>query len=69
MFCVIYRGAVDENNEQFVAYFLPTEETLTKRKRDSEEGVDYNAEDEYVHTDRTHHWKWSHNSKDNNMTL
>lgn len=51
MFCLIYRGAVDENNEQFVAYFLPTEETLTKRKRDSEEGVDYNAEDEYVHTD------------------
>lgn len=53
MFCFIYRGAVDENNEQFVAYFLPTEETLTKRKRDSEEGVDYNAEDEYVFTDRT----------------
>lgn len=53
MFCFIYRGAVDENNEQFVAYFLPTEETLTKRKRDSEEGVDYNAEDEYVLTDRT----------------
>lgn len=53
MFCLIYRGAVDENNEQFVAYFLPTEETLTKRKRDSEEGVDYNAEDEYVFTDRT----------------
>lgn len=52
MFCLIYRGAVDENNEQFVAYFLPTEETLTKRKRDSDEGVDYNAEDEYVFTDR-----------------
>lgn len=41
-----YRGAVDENNEQFVAYFLPTEETLGKRKRDSEDGIDYNAEEE-----------------------
>lgn len=69
MFCLIYRGAVDENNEQFVAYFLPTEETLTKRKRDSEEGVDYNAEDEYVHTDRTHHWKWSHNSINSSIIL
>lgn len=51
------RGAVDENNEQFVAYFLPTEETLTKRKRDSDEGVDYNAEDEYDYTlAREYNW-------------
>lgn len=27
------------------------EETLIKRKRDSEEGVDYNVEDEYVYID------------------
>ena len=42
------RGAVDESGEQFVAYFLPTEETLGKRKRDEEDNADYVPEDEYV---------------------
>lgn len=55
MFCVIYRGVVDENNEQFVVYFLLIEETLIKRKRDLEEGVDYNVEDEYVYIDRIYY--------------
>ncbi|NWV92021.1 PAF1 factor, partial [Machaerirhynchus nigripectus] len=32
---------------QFVAYFLPVEETLRKRKRDHEEDVDYAPEDVY----------------------
>ncbi|XP_013867924.1 RNA polymerase II-associated factor 1 homolog [Austrofundulus limnaeus] len=41
------RGMMDEEGNQFVAYFLPNEETLRKRKRDSEEGVDYMAEDLY----------------------
>lgn len=41
------RGAVDESGEQFVAYFLPTEETLKKRKRDEEEQADYVPDDEY----------------------
>lgn len=36
---------MDENNEQFVAYFLPTEETLTKRHQDDLAGVAY-SEDE-----------------------
>lgn len=36
---------MDENNEQFVAYFLPTEETLTKRHQDEQTGVAY-SEDE-----------------------
>lgn len=36
---------MDEEGNQFVAYFLPNEETLRKRKRDFEEGVDYMAED------------------------
>ena len=37
---------MDEAGEQFVAYFLPTEETLGKRKRDADEGVDYQDEEE-----------------------
>lgn len=41
------RGVMDESGEQFVAYFLPTDETLKKRKRDAEENVDYMDEDEY----------------------
>ena len=28
------RGVMDESGEQFVAYFLPTDETLTKRQED-----------------------------------
>lgn len=35
------RGVMDESGEQFVAYFLPTRETLEKRRRDKEEGVEY----------------------------
>lgn len=40
-----YRGMMDEEGNQFVAYFLPNEETLRKRKRDCDEGVDYMPED------------------------
>ena len=39
---------MDENNEQFVAYFLPTSETLTKRKDDEEQSVSYQEGEEYV---------------------
>ena len=39
---------MDESGEQFVAYFLPTEETLGKRKRDEEDSADYVPEEEYV---------------------
>ena len=38
---------MDESGEQFVAYFLPTDDTLNKRKRDREESVEYMDEDEY----------------------
>ena len=41
-----YRGMVDEDGEQFVGYFLPTEETTRKRKRDFEEGIQYADEEE-----------------------
>ena len=33
------RGVMDESGEQFVAYFLPTEDTIKKRKRDVEDEV------------------------------
>uniref|UniRef100_T1JIF2 RNA polymerase II-associated factor 1 homolog n=1 Tax=Strigamia maritima TaxID=126957 RepID=T1JIF2_STRMM len=41
------RGVMDESGEQFVAYFLPTEETTTKRKRDIDDSVEYRDEEEY----------------------
>ena len=37
---------VDEAGEQFVAYFLPTEETIGKRKRDAEMSVEYEENEE-----------------------
>lgn len=40
-----YRGMMDEEGNQFVAYFLPNEETLRKRKRDCDEGMDYMPEE------------------------
>lgn len=43
------RGMRDENDDQFVAYFLPLPETMLKRKRDSQEGVDYMEADEYTY--------------------
>ena len=41
------RGLVDKTGEQFVAYFLPTDETIKKKHRDEENDVDYDADDEY----------------------
>ena len=39
---------MDENNEQFVAYFVPTQETLKKRQRDAQDSVSYQEGEEYV---------------------
>uniref|UniRef100_A0A4X2L826 RNA polymerase II-associated factor 1 homolog n=1 Tax=Vombatus ursinus TaxID=29139 RepID=A0A4X2L826_VOMUR len=41
------RGMMDEEGNQFVAYFLPVEETMRKRKRDQEDEVDYAPDDVY----------------------
>ncbi|XP_065883601.1 RNA polymerase II-associated factor 1 homolog [Dysidea avara] len=41
------RGMMDENNEQFVAYFLPTKETLTKRHQDDQTGLSYQEDETY----------------------
>ncbi|XP_053502816.1 RNA polymerase II-associated factor 1 homolog [Ictalurus furcatus] len=41
------RGMMDEEGNQFVAYFLPNEDTLRKRKRDVDEELDYMPEELY----------------------
>ena len=41
---------MDENGEQFVAYFLPTKETLQKREEDKKLGIPYRQEEELVQT-------------------
>lgn len=41
------RGVMDESGEQFVAYFLPTEDTINKRKIDELEGKEYGEDEEY----------------------
>ena len=36
-----HRGMVDENGDQFVAYFMPTQETLQKREDDKKIQIPY----------------------------
>ncbi|XP_048378421.1 RNA polymerase II-associated factor 1 homolog [Stegostoma tigrinum] len=51
------RGMMDEEGNQFVAYFLPNEETIRKRKRDNEECIDYMPEDIYEYKiSREYNW-------------
>lgn len=38
------RGVMDESGEQFVAYFLPTDDTMEKRAKDFTEGKEYDDE-------------------------
>ena len=39
---------VDASGDQFVAYFLPSKETIRKRKRDQEGETEYMEEEEWV---------------------
>ncbi|XP_043086323.1 RNA polymerase II-associated factor 1 homolog [Puntigrus tetrazona] len=41
------RGMMDEEGNQFVAYFLPNEDTMRKRKRDVDEDVEYMPDEVY----------------------
>lgn len=51
------RGVMDETGEQFVAYFLPTKDTLEKRVRDIANSKDYDDEEEYDYKmTRQYHW-------------
>lgn len=37
---------MDENNEQFVAYFLPSPYTITKREEDERDGISFRPDEE-----------------------
>lgn len=53
----IIKGMVDDSGDQFVAYFLPTEETLQKRHRDMEHNIDYDDSEEYEYVlAREYNW-------------
>ena len=41
------RGVMDESGEQFVAYFLPTDDTMVKRAEDMLKERDYDDDGEY----------------------
>lgn len=53
---------MDESGEQFVAYFLPLEETLDKRRRDFTACIDYADEEEYEYK-MAREYNWNVKSK------
>ncbi|GAB0093729.1 RNA polymerase II-associated factor 1 homolog [Sergentomyia squamirostris] len=56
------RGVMDESGEQFVAYFLPTEGTLEKRRRDFTNEILYEDEEEYEYK-MAREYNWNVKSK------
>ncbi|XP_011402726.1 PREDICTED: RNA polymerase II-associated factor 1 homolog [Amphimedon queenslandica] len=51
------RGMMDENNEQFVAYFLPSPDTITKREEDDRDGISFRPDEEYEYSlSRDYNW-------------
>ncbi|XP_077299495.1 RNA polymerase II-associated factor 1-like protein antimeros [Arctopsyche grandis] len=56
------RGVMDESGEQFVAYFLPTDETLVQKKSDVTEGIPYNDEAQYEYK-MAREYNWNVKSK------
>jgi len=56
------RGVEDPSGEQFVAYFLPTEETLAKRLRDADNEVSYENDDTYEYR-QTREYTWAVKNK------
>merc|ERR1719436_394988 len=56
------RGVMDESGEQFVAYFLPTDETMAKRSEDMTENVDYKEDAEYEYK-MAREYNWNVKSK------
>jgi len=53
---------MDESGEQFVAYFLPTDETLEKRRRDFGNTVEYEDDEEYEYK-MAREYNWNVKSK------
>jgi len=58
------RGVMDESGEQFVAYFLPTEETMEKRATDSSMLREYDEEQDYEYK-MAREYNWIVKSKAN----
>merc|ERR1712242_194279 len=56
------RGVMDESGEQFVAYFLPTDDTMAKRAEDLAEGVLYKEDAEYEYK-MAREYNWNVKSK------
>lgn len=56
------RGVMDESGEQFVAYFLPVDETLMKRREDHTNGIAYQDEEEYEYK-MAREYNWNVKSK------
>merc|ERR1719427_1398172 len=56
------RGVMDESGGQFVAYFLPTDETIIKRLEDMTEGVEYKEDTEYEYK-MAREYNWNVKSK------
>lgn len=56
------RGVMDESGEQFVAYFLPTDETLEKRRTDFTMERPYEDETEYEYK-MAREYNWNVKSK------
>merc|ERR1711970_1277402 len=56
------RGMQDEDNDQFVAYFLPTDDTLDKREGDKRLGVDYEDDVTYDYK-LTKEYNWNVKNK------
>jgi len=54
---------MDESGEQFVAYFLPTEETLTKRRQDVEQNVEWDEESNDYTYRMAREYNWTVKSK------
>lgn len=55
-------GVMDESGEQFVAYFLPTEDTLEKRRADITNGILYEDDQEYEYK-MAREYNWNVKSK------
>ncbi|KRT82764.1 hypothetical protein AMK59_4051, partial [Oryctes borbonicus] len=56
------RGVMDESGEQFVAYFLPVEETLEKRRQDFVNNISYQDDEEYEYK-MAREYNWNVKSK------
>lgn len=57
-----FSGVMDEQGEQFVAYFLPSEETLEKRRLDLINEVLYEDDQEYEYK-MAREYNWNVKSK------